>query len=164
MIKDQLHIDIDDNECERTNNIVNGYFYIIYYEALTDKANKEGFDRAPVIYCFAPDKTNINCFWAVNFHYFSKRVQEYILQGMIDYYDITNGNNKRIILDPKDLYNLYTNIAIGVRCYNRKGVWDAYRIKNQYIPKYLEVSPEFVMTNSAKVNTDFNLAPGNKGF
>ena len=109
MIKDQLHIDIDDNECERTNNIVNGYFYIIYY-------------------------------------------------------DITNGNNKRIILNPKDLYNLYSNIAIGVRCYNRKGVWDAYRIKNQYIPKYLEVSSEFVMTNSDKVNTDFNLAPGNKGF
>ena len=118
----------------------------------------------PVIYCFAPDQNNINCFWAVNFHYFNKRVQEYILQRMINYYDITNGNNKRIILGTKDLYNLYTNIVQGVKCYNRKGVFDAYRIKNQYIPKYLEVSPEFVMTNKDKVNIDFNLAPGNKGF
>ena len=164
MLKDKLHIAIDDNECVRTNNIVNGYFYIIYYDAMTEQVQKEGYDRSPVIYCFAPDKNNINCFWAVNFHYFNKRVQEHILQGMIDYYDIADGNDKRVILGTKDLYNLYTNIVQGVRCYNRKGVFDAYRIKNQYIPKYLEVSPEFVITNEDKVNTDFNLAPGNKGF
>ena len=42
--------------------------------------------------------------------------------------------------------------------------YHAYRIKNQYIPKYLEVSPEFIMTNKNKVNIEFNLAPGNKGF
>lgn len=164
MLKDQLHIAIDNEECDRTNNIVNGYFYIMYYNAMTEQSYKNGFDRAPVIYCFAPDQNNINCFWGVNFHYFNKHIQEYILQGMIDYYDITNGNDKRIILGPKELYNLYTNIVQGVKCYNRKGVLDAYRIKNQYIPKYLEVSPEFIMTNKNKVNIEFNLASGNKGF
>lgn len=164
MIKDQLHINIDDNECDRTNNIVNGYFYILLYEAGSDKALKEGYDMSPVIYCFAPDQHNINCFWGINFHYFNKSVQEYILQRMIDYYSMTDGNDKRVIIDPKGLYNIYTSIAEGARCYNRKNVRDAYRIKNQYIPKYLEVSSQFIITNKDKVNTEFYLAPGNKGF
>ena len=164
MLKDQLHIDVDDNECERTNNVVNGYFYILYYDAILEQTHKDGFDSAPLIYCFAPDKTNINCFWAVNFHYFDKDVQEYILERMIRFYNITNGNDNRVLLGTKDLYNIYTNIVEGVRCYSRKGVVDAYRIKNQYIPKYMEVSPEFIMTTENKVNTEFNLAPGNKGF
>ena len=45
MLKDKLHIAIDDNECVRTNNIVNGYFYIIYYDAMTGQVQKEGYDR-----------------------------------------------------------------------------------------------------------------------
>ena len=83
---------------------------------------------------------------------------------MIKYYNITNGDKNRVLLDPKALYQIYTNIAEGVRCYNRKGVWDAYRIKNRFIPKYIEVSPEFKITSKERVNTEFELAPGNKGF
>ena len=40
MLKDQLHIAIDNNECDRTNNIVNGYFYIMYYNAMTEQSQK----------------------------------------------------------------------------------------------------------------------------
>jgi hypothetical protein len=164
VLRDELHIDIDDNECELTNNIVNGYFYIMHYHASTEQANKEGFDRAPIIYCFAPDQNNINCFWGVNFHYFDKSKQVYILNRMIKYYNITDGMNKRVLIDTKGLYNIYSNIVEGVRCYNRKNVLGAYRIKNLYIPKYIEIPSKFVITTDNKEYTDFALAPGNKGF
>ena len=164
MLKDELHIEIDYDECDRTNDVVNGYFYILFYKATTEQAIKEGYDKAPIIYCFAPDQNNINCFWGINFHYFDKSVQLYILNRMIKYYNITDGMDKRVLIDTKGLYNIYTNIAEGVKCYNRKNVWDAYRIKNQYIPKYMEIPSKFLIKTDDKVSTDFNLAPGNKGF
>ena len=83
---------------------------------------------------------------------------------MIKYYNITDGMDKRVLIDTKGLYNIYTSIADGVKCYNRKNVWDAYRIKNQYIPKYMEIPSRFLIKTDDKVSTDFNLAPGNKGF
>ena len=164
MLKDQLHIKIDDNECELVNEIVNGYFYVLSYTATSKKGIELGYDESPVIYCFAPDQHDINCFWGVNFHYFDKMIQLYILNRMIKYYNITAGDNNRVIIDVKGLYNLYTNIVKGVKCYNRKNVWESYRIKNQYIPKYMEIPSKFITTDENKVETDFELAPGNKGF
>ena len=164
MLYDQLHIDIDRDECERTNFIKNGYFYILQYNANNKKSFKPGFDKIPLIYCLAPDTTDINCFWGVNFHYFPKNIQELILQNMINNYNITDGKDKRVILSPKQLYDIYTNISVGLRCYNRKGVLDAYRIYNCYIPKYLDVSPEFIILNKEKIITDFSVSNGNKGF
>jgi hypothetical protein len=166
MLYDELHIPVRRDECERVTNdfVVNGYFYILYYKATSSGAIKDGYDRAPVIYCFAPDENEINNFWGINFHYFRKPVQEYILKQMIDYYDITNGFNKRVILDASALNAIYTNIGIGARRYSRKNIKDVYRIKNKFIPKYMEVSPQFMITTQQKVESDFDLAPGNKGF
>ena len=164
MLKDSLKIPVDNNECDRTNYIVNGFFYIIQYKATTNVATKEGFDRAPVIYCLQPDNTNINCFWGINFHYFNPDTQELIFTNMLKYYNVMEHNDKRVILSPEQLNKIYTNIGIGLRCYSRKNVLDAYRIKNQYIPKYLNFDPKFYIKNKDLINAEFDLAPGNKGF
>ena len=164
MLKDSLKIPVDNNECDRTNYIVNGFFYIMQYKATSDVSTKEGFDRSPVIYCFMPDDKNINCFWGINFHYFNTDTQELIFTNMLKYYNIMEHNDKRVVLSPEQLNRIYTNIGIGARCYSRKNVLDAYRIKNQYIPKYLNFDPEFYIKNKDLIGIEFNLAPGNKGF
>lgn len=164
MLKDSLKIPVNNEECDRTNNIVNGFFYILQYRATSSMSIKEGFDRMPVIYCFAPDIKDINCFWGINFHYFNPTEQELIFTNMLRYYNIMEHNNKRVLLSNEQLNRIYTNIGIGARCYNRKNVLDAYRIKNLYIPKYLNFNPEFYIKNKELINIKFNLAPGNKGF
>lgn len=163
MIIDQLHVQIDSNECIRENLIQNGFFYILMYNAET-KSHNVGFDRMPLIYCMSPDIRNINNFWGVNFHYFNKMQQKYILERFNKNYNIFEHDNKRVILNNNELYNVYSNIGIGVRCYNRKGVLDAYRIKNRYIPKYLELSADFFIKTDTTVNTEFELYSKNKGF
>lgn len=164
MLKDSLKIPVNNEECDRTNNIVNGFFYILQYKATSSASTKEGFDRMPVIYCFAPDIRDINCFWGINFHYFNSTEQELIFTNMLRYYNIMEHNDKRVLLSNEQLNRIYTNIGIGARCYNRKNVLDAYRIKNLYIPKYLNFDPEFYIKNKELINIKFNLAPGNKGF
>lgn len=164
MLFDQLHVPIDNNECMRTNFVQNGYFYILLYSATTKPANKVGFDEMPVIYCAAPDTTSVNNFWGINFHYFRKDVQAYILERMVKDYNIMSEDNVRVILDGKQLNSIYSNIHIGLRCYNRKNVLDCYRIKNSYLPKYLELGDKFKITNDLARDNKFGTAPGNKGF
>lgn len=163
MLTDQLHVDIDRNECIRTNFVQNGYFYILYYEASTSKSRKTGFDNNPLIYCAAPDEVSFNSFWGINLHYFTKDVQLYIIEQMQKQYNAFS-EDTRIILDGKQLNNVYSNMAIGLRCYSRKNVFDCYRIKTQYVPKYLDLDGKFKIITPATVITDFNIAPGNKGF
>ena len=163
MLIDQLHVDIDRNECERTNFVQNGYFYILYYEATSSVARMGGFDNMPLIYCAAPDTVSINSFWGVNLHYFTKDVQLYILEQMQKQYNAFN-EDTRTILDGTQLNNVYSNMAIGLRCYARKNVLDCYRIKSQYVPKYLELDGRFRISMRDDAVTKFNIAPGNKGF
>lgn len=164
MIVDQLHIPIDRNECIRESLVQNGYFYILLYNGQTQASHNQGFDRSPLIYCMAPDIRNINNFWGINFHYFNKTQQEYILEQLIKKYNILEHDNKRVLLSNTQLHDVYSSIGIGVRCYSRKGVQDIYRIKNRYIPKYLEVSPNFFIRSGLRVASDNSLSNGNKGF
>lgn len=164
MLYDKLHVEIDRNECIRTNLVQNGYFYILLYSAATKSANKEGFDEMPVIYCVSPDTSNINNFWGINFHYFRKDIQLYILERMVKDYNIMSEDSVRVLLDGKQLNNIYSNIQIGLRCYNRKNVLDCYRIMNTYLPKYLELGDKFKIMDNNDRNSKFELAPGNKGF
>lgn len=164
MLFDQLHVTIDRNECMRTNLVQNGYFYILLYTATTKSANKDGFDEMPVIYCAAPDTTNINNFWGINFHYFKKDIQAYIIERMVKDYNIMDEDNVRVILNGKQLNHIYSNIHLGLRCYNRKNVLDCYRIKNTFLPKYLELGDKFKITNDLGRDNGFEIAAGNKGF
>ncbi len=164
MFFDQIKINVDYNDLIKTNEVVNGYFYLIQYEPIMRQTHKVGFDRLPVIYCVEPDDRNINNFWAVNFHYFIPKVQEYIIDRMIKFYQITEGESKRVIIPPKELKSIYTNIQLGYKCYNRTGVRQSYQIKNSAILKYLQVSPEFFIKTQQTVENELNLSNGNKGF
>ena len=70
----------------------------------------------------------------------------------------------RVILNGKQLKSVYSNIDIGLRCYNRKNVLDCYRIKNRYVPRYLGLADKFKIIDNNDVKSSFDLAPGNKGF
>lgn len=164
MLFDQLHITIDRNECMRTNLVQNGYFYILLYSATTKSANTAGYDEMPVIYCVAPDTTNVNNFWGINFHYFKKNIQELIFERMVKDYNITAEDDVRVILNGKQLNYIYSSIHLGLRCYSRKNVLDCYRIKNSFLPKYLELGDKFKITNNLGRDNRFETAPGNKGF
>lgn len=164
MFFDQIKINVDYNDLIKTEEIVNGYFYLIQYEPILRQTQKVGFDRLPVIYCVEPDDRNINNFWAINFHYFIPKVQEYIIDRMIKFYQITEGESKRVIIPPKELKSIYTNIQLGYKCYNRTGVRQSYQIKNSAILKYLQVSPEFFIKTQQTVENELNLSNGNKGF
>jgi len=164
MFEDSLRQQIDFFECEPTNEVVNGFFYILEYKATHEVSIKEGYDRNPVIYCFMPDERNINCFWGINFHCFNQPEQHLIFTKMLKYYNIMEHNNKRVVLSGEQLNRIYTNIGIGLRCYSRKNVRAAYKIHNYYIPKYLNFEPDFYIKNKELINIDFKLAPGNKGF
>lgn len=163
MLYDQLHVEIDRNECIRTNLVQNGYFYILYYSAGTRPAQLGGFDEMPFIYCVSPDERNINNFWGVNFHYFDNDTREYILRRLDKNYNIFN-EDIRLILDGTQLRSVYSNISIGLRCYNRKGVMDCYRVPNRFVPKYLDIGDRFKIMDSGDAKNEFDLADGNKGF
>jgi hypothetical protein len=154
---------IDRNECEKTNLIQNGYFYILEYDAYTQTAKKKGFDGLPLIYCIGPDEMSINAFWGINLHYFDKSVQLYILNQMQKQYHIFL-EDVRVLLDGKQLNAIYSNMGIGLRCYNRKNVMDSFRIKMPYVPKYLGLEGKFRIMDSNDAKSKFDLAPGNKGF
>lgn len=160
----EVPIKIDKDDVIKTSEIVNGYFYIIFYDAILNRSHNDGFDKLPIIYCVAPDERNINNFWAINFHHFEPAIKEYIINRMIKFYNITDGEDKRVIIPPEALNKIYTNIGTGLRCYNRKGVKDSYRIKNSAILKYMQVSPEFFIKTDQTVENDLNLTDGNKGF
>ena len=70
----------------------------------------------------------------------------------------------RILWNGKQLNDIYSNIAIGLRCYNRKYVMDSYRIKMPSVPKYLGLEEKFRIMDSKDAKSKFDLAPGNKGF
>lgn len=163
MLFDQLHIELEKDECIRTNLVQNGYFYILYYSAGTRSSQLHGYDQMPLIYCASPDEHNINNFWGINLHFFTLDIQEYILTQMQKNYNIFN-EDVRVILDGKQLKLVYSNIDIGLRCYNRKNVLDCYRIKNRYVPKYLGLDDKFKIIDNNDVKSSFELAPGNKGF
>lgn len=164
MLKDQLNVRVDPKECERTNFIQNGFFYVLLYQTFAKKMSKDGFDKMPVIYCVCPDERNINNFWGINFHYFDKATQEYIIDGFVKYYNIFESDATRRILSGKQLSDIYTNINLGLRSYSRKSILDSYRIKNTFLPKYLGLPAKWKITDSNKQDTKFDVAPGNKGF
>lgn len=164
MLMDQLQVPVNKNECTRTNFIQNGYFYILMYNTFKKQPNTEGFDKTPVIYCVAPDELNLNNFWGINFHYFDKETQIYIFDRFVKYYNYLESNDTRRVLSPNELNAIYTNIGIGLRRYNKKAILDSYKIKNEFIPKYLGLPAKWKITNKNKEESKFNLAPGNKGF
>ncbi len=161
MIADHYHI--DRNECEKTDLIQNGYFYLLEYDAYTTTARKQGFDNFPLIYCIGPDEMSINAFWAINLHHFDMNTQLYILNEMQKQYHAFL-EDLRILWNGKQLNDIYSNIAIGLRCYNRKYVMDSFRIKMPCVPKYLGLEEKFRIMDSKDAKSKFDLAPGNKGF
>ena len=124
---------------------------------------KEGFDNMPLVYCIGPDLSSINAFWGINLHYFDKGAQLYIIDGMQKKYQMFS-EDKRVLLGGAQLNDIYSNIGIGLRCYNRKNIMDCSRIKMQFVPKYLGLEGKFRITDQREVNATFDLAPGNKGF
>lgn len=161
MIADHYHI--DRTECEKTNLIQNGYFYLLEYDAYTKYAKKTGFDNFPLIYCIGPDTMSINAFWAINLHHFDMNAQLYILTEMQKQYHMFL-EDVRVLLNGKQLNDIYSNIGIGLRCYNRKYVMDSFRIKMPNVPKYLGLEEKFRIMDNIDAKNKFDLAPGNKGF
>lgn len=163
MFIDQLKFKPNENECVSTNYIQNGYFYIMEYNASSLTAMKNGFDNMPLIYCIGPDTASINAFWGVNFHLFKSDIQYLIITQMHKQYHMFL-EDQRVLLDGTQLNDIYSNIGIGLRCYNRKNVMDCSRIKMQYVPKYLGLEDKFRIMQRQDVDTSFDLAGGNKGF
>lgn len=163
MFVDKFKLNLNSAECESTNYVQNGYFYLLEYEATSAKAMKEGFDNMPLVYCIGPDLSSINAFWGINLHYFDKGAQLYIIGGMQKKYQMFS-EDKRVLLGGAQLNDIYSNIGIGLRCYNRKNIMDCSRIKMQFVPKYLGLEGKFRITDQREVNATFDLAPGNKGF
>ena len=159
----QTEIEIRPDECIRTGQVQNGYFYILFYAAGTWQARNEGYDETPVIYCAMPDERNVNNFWGINFNYFTEDVREYIVKGFQTRFDILS-EDRRVILDGRQLYDIYSNMAIGLRCYSRKNVYDCYRVRSQYLLGYIGLGGKFNMITRRDVERSFDLAPGNKGF
>lgn len=156
MRKLKLPIDLDD--CEISNKVVNGYFYVLVYNATSESAKKEGYDELPVIYCFAPHVKDLNCFWGINFHYFDEKTSAKILKQMGAGNNLFIDNDVRVFFTAKKLYEFYNKIAEGLKCYNRKNVITAFRIKNNKIGKYIEIPPDFVLTDENAVASNVALA------
>ncbi len=154
----KLTLPIDLADCEVCNKVVNGYFYILVYNATSDTATKEGYDELPVIYCHAPHVKKLNCFWGINFHLFNEKTSAEILKQMGAGNNLFINDDVRVFFTNEKLYQFYNKIGEGVRCYNRKNVIAAYRIKNSKISKYIEIPPDFVLTDKNKVSSDLALA------
>lgn len=136
-----------------------GYFYTFGYNAL----NKKGTDGNPVIYCAYAEPTS-NLISGINFHYFNDKIKLLILTNMHSKQYICS-DDKPHIFNGGQLYQLYSNIAFGLRDYNKTRMSGIYRIHNKHIADFMHLPSDFFMTNDNEQNIMNDLTNRkNKGF
>ncbi len=136
-----------------------GYFYTFGYNALS----KQKTDSNPIIYCAYADPMS-NIVSGINFHYFSDKIKLLILQNMHSKQFICNEDIPHVF-NGSELYQIYSNIAFGLREYNKTRMSGIYRIKNKYIAEFMKLPSDFFMSNDLEKQIEIALEIGkNKGF
>ena len=131
------------NILEQTYVIKAGYFYTFGYIAKT----KMFTDVNPVIYCaYAPKDSNN--FIGINVHYFNKDIMVKIILEMQKMQFILNDDIQHIF-NGIQLNKCFSNIGFGMKEYNKTRIINGkcYRIRNKYIPEFLQLPSKFFMTN-----------------
>jgi hypothetical protein len=135
---------------ENTNKIMNGYWYTFHF--LREEGSVKGYDEYPLIYCIQPDDTgftdkHLNNFWALNLHHLNYQDR---VNFIIAFDKVTNflDEDIRRITTLDFLKNqIYPGCQAGFRRYNRKHIYNLYRIKNQCVPNYLSSDGKIMLSN-----------------
>lgn len=144
---------------EFCSEFIAGYFYTYGYNALA----KNGSDSNPIIYCvFAPKTSNL--ITGINLHYFDDATKLTILKNMHSTQFICNDDIPHVF-NGSQLNKVYSNIAYGLREYNKTRMSGVYRIKNKYVPEFLHLPSDFFMSNDLEKQIQKALEISkNKGF
>lgn len=146
-------------DLELTNSIVNGWWYTFLYDCSDNQVKKVGYDREPLIYCISPDDKNINCFWGINLHHLKTAKRIKLFEKMLSDKQF-NRDEKRYFYTVEQILSYINEVNpkyAGIRCYDRRKVKSAFRIKNQEIGKYLNSEGHLLMSNPTQRDIEYNL-------
>lgn len=137
----------------KTNLIVNGYWYYFHY--INDKEMIKGYDEFPFIFCIEPvaakNDNDLNSFWAINLHHlpYNERV-EFIIKfdQMTNFLD---GDSREIITCNYLVNQIYPSCQKAIRRYNKKHIWNPYRVPGQKVPFFIDYDGKIIMSSPNEI-------------
>lgn len=141
---------------EPSNMIKNGYWYTFTY---SPKGTNIGFDRFPFIYCIEPSLTAVNNFCGLNIHFLPMNDR---IKFILEFEKATTfiASDKRCIFNKNDIINLFPAAGQAIRYYNRKNIENVYRIKNQFVPRFIDYDGDFIMKDPGTIMNKYLLKLG----
>ena len=145
---------------EKTNRIVNGFWYTFEYHSQKDSI--PGYDLYPMVYCIGPSTKNLNCFQALNLHHLPLGAR---IEFMIRFDKLTHfrdADTRNVFTAEELIGNFGAGLGIqgAIRYYSKKNILNPYRILNKAVPLYIEYDGDIIMKDPGTVMNKYLLDLG----